>query len=121
MFIILIIAVKSKGYQLTMLKLSQYASLTGLLLFTSISLPLVAAEQCITSPKRIYACDNMIYTNLITNQEKRLICVCKSDKSDILSLLSNDQISTQRIEIRKLLAKHQLTRPELMTILKQIN
>lgn len=79
------------------------------------------AKQCITAPKRIYACDNLIYTSIKKANKTSLICVCKSDKPAILTLLTKDNIATQRIIIRKLLAKHQISQDELRHILQQIN
>jgi hypothetical protein len=78
-------------------------------------------KQCITAPKRIYACENLIYTGIKKADKTALICVCKSDKQAILTLLKKDNVATQRIIIRKLLAKHQISQNELRDILQQIN
>lgn len=80
-----------------------------------------AANQCIVAPKRIYACDNLIYTSIKKQKENQLVCLCKTDKESILTLLSKDDIATQRIIIRKFLSKHQLSSDELKNILTQIN
>ncbi|MGB1298878.1 MAG: hypothetical protein ACPG8A_11395 [Psychrobium sp.] len=79
------------------------------------------SKQCIEAPKRKYACDNMIYTSIKRGESKTLVCVCKPDRKAIFSLLEKDNIATQRIEIRKLLAKHQMTKAQLIEILNQIN
>lgn len=78
-------------------------------------------QHCITAPKRVYACDNLIYTSVNRGEEKTLVCVCKSDKKAIEGLLAKDDIATQRIIIRKLLAKHQISKSELREVLNQIN
>lgn len=80
-----------------------------------------AAEQCIVAPKRIYACDNLIYTSIKKQKENQLVCLCKPDKESILTLLEQDDIATQRIIIRKFLSKYNLSNEELINILTQIN
>lgn len=81
----------------------------------------IAPKQCITAPKRIYACDNLIYTSVKRPEGNKVVCLCKTDKSSIVSLLEKEHIATQRINIRKLLSKHQISRAELQDILTQIN
>jgi len=78
-------------------------------------------KQCITAPKRIYACDNLIYTSIKKENKSSLICICKTDKPAILSLLDKNTVATQRIIIRKLLSKHQLTHEQLRKVLEEIN
>jgi len=77
-------------------------------------------KQCITAPQRIYACDNLIYTSVKRPTGNKVVCLCKTDRSSIISLLEKEHIATQRINIRKLLSKHQLSRSELQDILTQI-
>lgn len=91
--------------------------LTGLNTANAASTP----KHCIVAPKRINACDNLIYTSVEQLDKKKVVCLCKTDKESIISLLAKDHIATQRINIRKLLSKHQISRNELQQILNQIN
>jgi len=92
-----------------------------LLLSPQLVLAAPADTQCITAPKRVHACDNLIYTSIKKAKKSSLICICKTDKPAILSLLEKNNVATQRIIIRKLLSKHQLTHEQLTRILKEIN
>ncbi len=97
-------------------------SLIGcLVFFAPVTMAEGLSEQCIEAPKRVYACDNLIYTSIKRADAKVVVCICKPDKDAILSFLEKDSIATQRIMIRKLLAKHQMTKVELMEVLNQIN
>lgn len=97
-------------------------SLIGcLVFFAPVTMAQGLSEQCIEAPKRVYACDNLIYTSIKRADVKEVVCVCRPDKDAILSFLEKDSIATQRIMIRKLLAKHQMTKIELIEVLSQIN
>ncbi|MGB0835975.1 MAG: hypothetical protein ACPGR2_15795 [Psychrobium sp.] len=97
-------------------------ALIALMLFVSPKVfSFALSKQCIEAPKRKYACDNMIYTSIKRGESKALVCVCKTDKEAIFSLLAKNNIATQRFEIRKLLAKHQMTKAQLIDVLNQIN
>ncbi|PKF56027.1 hypothetical protein CW748_11485 [Alteromonadales bacterium alter-6D02] len=78
-------------------------------------------QQCIVAPERTTPCPNLTYTSLNVGSTNRIICLCKTDKAQILTLLNNSSIATQRIQIRKLQDQHDLSSQQLKLLFENIN
>jgi hypothetical protein len=82
--------------------------------------PLIA-EQCFESPARDSPCTNLIYSSFNNNGVNTQFCLCKTDRTHLLTLLEQGESTTEMKQIRQLVSQHRLTQPELISLLRSVN
>jgi len=99
-------------------------TITTLLMFAfsvgSIAQSHSAAQQCLQLPERQDPCTNLIYSSFNNNGINTLFCLCKSDKSKLITLFEQGSTAQDMKRIRQLVSQYRLTQPELVTLLQSV-
>ncbi|NRA53162.1 MAG: hypothetical protein HRU23_03375 [Gammaproteobacteria bacterium] len=78
------------------------------------------AQQCLQLPERQDPCTNLIYSSFNNNGVNTQFCLCKSDKSKLITLFEQGNTADDFKLIRQLVSQYRLTQPELLTLLQSV-
>ena len=95
-------------------------SLLPLLFITNVSAE--TPRQCIQAPTRTTPCSNLIYSSFRNNGANVSFCLCKTDKTNLQTLLnhSSDSPNQQKLT-RQLVSQHRMTTSELTLLLNSVH